>query len=152
MEANRERTTEDLNDLGFGAKVAEQTRQRLLNRDGSFNVERTGFSYFKSLSLYHFLLEMSWTRFYASAAVYYLGINVVFGLLYTLLGPGAIDGAGGTTTMGRLADGFFFSVQTMTTVGYGHLSPGTTAASILSTIELFLGFLTFALAARLRRR
>ena len=49
---------EDLRDLGFGSKVTEQTRLRLLNKDGSFNVERRGFSVLRSLSPYHFLLTM----------------------------------------------------------------------------------------------
>lgn len=53
----------DRNDLGFGSVVARQSRERLLNRDGSFNVRREGLGFFQSLSLYHSLLNMSWPRF-----------------------------------------------------------------------------------------
>lgn len=50
-------SNEDQNhDLGFGSVVASESRQRLLNRDGSFNVDRTGLSFWSSFSLYHSLL------------------------------------------------------------------------------------------------
>ena len=51
--------TEDSRDLGFGGRVAEQTRSRFLNRDGSFNVRREGLPFFRSLSAYHALLTTS---------------------------------------------------------------------------------------------
>ena len=50
-------------DLGFGSVVARQSRQRLLNRDGTFNVVRRGLGLRASLSLYYSLLTMSWPRF-----------------------------------------------------------------------------------------
>ncbi len=50
-------------DLGFGDKVARESRERLMNPDGSFNVERTGFSYLSSLNFYHSALTISWFRF-----------------------------------------------------------------------------------------
>ena len=50
-------------DLGFGAVVARDSRKRLLNRDGSFNVAREGLSFLQSLSPYQFLLTTSWPHF-----------------------------------------------------------------------------------------
>ena len=50
---------DEFRDLGFGAKVASQ-RQRLINRDGSFNVVRTGQSFFEKFSPYHYLVSISW--------------------------------------------------------------------------------------------
>lgn len=50
-------------DLGFGAIVASESGRRLLNRDGTFNVRRHGLGPFRSLSLYHYLLNVSWPRF-----------------------------------------------------------------------------------------
>lgn len=63
---------EDLKDLGFGSKVSQESRLRLLNRDGSFNVARRGLSILQSLSLYHSLLSMPWWKFYLSIIVIYL--------------------------------------------------------------------------------
>ena len=52
-------SNEDLNlDLGFGTVVARESRKRLLNRDGTFNVRREGLSFFESLSAYHVFLTI----------------------------------------------------------------------------------------------
>ena len=114
---------EEPQDLGFGAKVSRRLRLRLLNHDGTFNVRREGVSALESLSLYHALITMAWPRFYLSILALYFAINTLFGFGYMLCGPGALNGAEGTTLMGRFQDAFFFSVQTFTSVGYGHLTP-----------------------------
>lgn len=64
-------------DLGFGAVIATESERRLLNHDGSFNVERHGLGWRSTLSLYHSLLEMSWPRFTALALAAYLAANLV---------------------------------------------------------------------------
>ena len=50
-------------DLGFGDEVSRRSQLRLLNRDGSFNVHRQGYSFFRSRSLYHGLLNTRWHLF-----------------------------------------------------------------------------------------
>src|SRR5665647_3190587 len=67
-------------DLGFGSEVARGSHKRLLNRDGSFNVERYGLTPFSSLSIYHWSLSTSWPRFLGMLAVAYLCVNTVFAL------------------------------------------------------------------------
>jgi inward rectifier potassium channel len=136
-------------DLGFGSRVAQQTRQRLLNRDGSFNVERHGLSFLRSLSLYHSLLTMPWTRFFLLIALGYFATNGLFALAYLACGPGALRGAEGVTVGGRLQDAFFFSVQTLATIGYGGVSPRGLAANLLVTLEALVGLMGFALATGL---
>ena len=74
---------QDLRDLGFGAVVSRESRQRLLNRDGSFNVERRGLGVLASLSPYHLLLTMSWSRFLLLGIAGYLVANAVFATLPT---------------------------------------------------------------------
>ena len=64
--------TEDPKDLGFGSVVGGQNEKRLLNRDGTFNVERKGLRFWESLSLYHAALSMSWLRFLALLTAGYL--------------------------------------------------------------------------------
>ena len=69
-------------DLGFGSVVSRDSRQRLLNRDGSFNVVRAGLSFFDSFAPYHLLLTTSWTGFFAAVVVSYFLVNVVFAVAF----------------------------------------------------------------------
>ncbi len=87
---------EEFKDLGFGAEVARGTRQRLLNRDGSFNVIREGLDPFASLSLYHWLLTISWPKFVAFVSGSYLVVNALFALAFLLLGPDALQSSSGS--------------------------------------------------------
>ena len=145
---NRER--DDINkDLGLGSKVAQQSRLRFLNRDGSFNVGRKGLSFFESLSPYHSLLTISWTSYFLLIATVYLLTNVVFAFGYFLCGPDALHGAASNTEVERWIEAFFFSVQTLATIGYGRISPNGLAANILVTVEALVGLLGFALATGL---
>lgn len=144
---SRIKSSDDLNrDLGFGSVVAQQSRKRLLNRDGSFNVLREGLSPITSLSLYHALLTMSWPRFLGLIVLFYMVLNGGFAAAYLACGPGALNGAVGTTPAERFLESFFFSVQTFATIGYGVLSPKSLAAHILVTLESLVGLLGFALA------
>src|SRR6476660_3727622 len=58
-------------DLGFGTVVSRESRQRLLNRDGSFNVARYGLGFFESFAPYHLLLTISWTGFLGGVGATY---------------------------------------------------------------------------------
>ena len=93
---------------------------------------------------YHHALTTSWPRFMAIGAGLYLGSNVVFGALY-LLQPGAITNA----RPGSFADAFFFSVETMATIGYGVLTPKTLYANLLMTVEVLFGIMVLALVTGL---
>ena len=152
--AKRKRTTrvqaqEDTQDLGLGSKVVAQSRTRFLNRDGSFNVERTGQSFFRSLNPYHALLTMSWVKFHAMVVLSYFLVNVFFALAYLACGPGSIEGSGATSLGGRFFDAFFFSVQTLATIGYGKISPSGFWANIVVAFEALTGLFGFALATGL---
>ncbi len=139
----------DLNDLGFGSKLTAQTGQRLLNRDGSFNVKREGFSVIRSGSLYHSALSISWARFNLIVACGALMFNSIFAGAYLLCGDGALAGATGTTPGERFLDAFFFSVQTSTTIGYGQIAPSGIMANVVVSIEVLAALLGFALATSL---
>ena len=138
-------TPEELRDLGFGTRVAQQSRQRLLNRDGSFNVFRRGLSFFGRIDAFHALLTMSWRRFFALSFAFYVVVNVLFAVAYMLCGPGALLGVSQAGWPERLPWAFFFSVETFTTVGYGNIAPQTIAADVLVTLEAFVGLLATAL-------
>lgn len=136
---------EELRDLGFGTRVSQQSRQRLLNRDGSFNVYRRGLSFFGRLDAFHALLTMSWRRFFALSFAFYIGINLLFAVAFTLCGPEALAGVPQQGWPARLPGAFFFSVETFTTVGYGNIAPQSIAADVLVTLEAFVGLLASAL-------
>jgi inward rectifier potassium channel len=136
-------------DFGFGARVAQQSQRRLLNRDGSFNVVREGLPYFRSLSPYHALLTLSWPRFFALVASGYFAANLLFAVLYFACGPYALDGWHTSQPFERFEDAFFFSVQTLATIGYGRMTPNGVAVNLLVTVEALVGLMGFALATGL---
>ena len=132
-------------DLGFGSVVAEQSRQRLLNQDGTFNVERTGVSVFMALNLYHTLLSMSWRVFLSLVLLLYFLSNVVFGIFYSSLGSGAIVDTSSSPTENVFIRCFFFSVQTFATIGYGTIHPVGIGPNLLVTIESYYSLIANAL-------
>jgi inward rectifier potassium channel len=132
-------------DLGFGSVVSGQSRERLLNADGTFNVERTGLPFLSSLSPYHVLLSMSWRTFLFLVLLLYFFSNVVFGSLYALFGPGAIVDTSVEPMMNMFVRGFFFSVQTFATIGYGTIHPIGVFPNLLVTIESYYSLLANAL-------
>jgi inward rectifier potassium channel len=141
---------DDINrDLGLGSRVAQQSRVRFLNRDGSFNVRRRGLSFLRSQNVYHALLTISWTKFFLVVIAGYFFINALFAIGYMLCGPGALEELRGDPGVGDFLQSFFFSVQTLATIGYGRMSPHGLAANLLVTFEALFGLLGFALATGL---
>jgi inward rectifier potassium channel len=134
-------------DLGFGAVVARESRRRLLNRDGSFNVRREGLGFWGERSAYHYLLTISWPKFLGYVGLYNLVANALFAALYVDCGAEALSTFAGKSLWGRFAEGFFFSVHTLATIGYGSITPTNFAANVVVTVESLVGLLTFALVA-----
>ncbi len=137
--------SEEDRDLGFGSKVATESRLRFLNRDGTFNVQRTGIRQISTLNLYHFLLTMSWTQFLGLVLLLYFLSNIFFGLFYSFLGAEAIVDTSTTPTVNVFLRGFFFSVQTFATIGYGTIHPVGVVPNLLVTIESYYSLLANAL-------
>lgn len=145
----RPSAAEESRDLGFGSLVAREIRQRLLNRDGSFNVRRVGLPFFRTLSAYHHLITISWTRFLALMAGLYMVANGLFAVLYLACGPQALAAPATDSITSRFEQAFFFSVHTLATIGYGNVAPASFAANVVVTIESLVGLLGFGLAAGL---
>ena len=137
--------TEEDKDLGFGSFVAGQSRQRFLNVDGSFNVQRTGLSFFTSINAYHTLLSMSWAKFLGLLLLLYFLSNVLFGVLYSTLGAEALVDTSSTPTDTLFIRGFFFSVQTFATIGYGTIHPVGIVPNLLVTVESYYSLIANAL-------
>ncbi|QAY96955.1 hypothetical protein CWB41_15445 [Methylovirgula ligni] len=83
---------------------------------------------------YHLALAMSWPRFVISLLTIDLSLNFIFALLY-LAQPGSVANA----HPGSLSDAFFFSLETLATVGYGVMAPATLYGHIVATVEIFAG-------------
>ncbi len=94
--------------------------------------------------LYHALITMSWPRFVLGMGLLFFLVNMSFALAYTAQ-PGAIVNARPHSLM----DAFFFSVQTMATIGYGIMYPGTVYANILMSLEVLIGLFGLAIATGL---
>jgi inward rectifier potassium channel len=119
---------------------------RLFNKNGLPNVIKRGVKYKDKFSIYHTLLSIKTSKFLFYIFLVYLCINLVFALVYYLLGAQHLGLATGNNCgMSNYLNCFFFSAQTLTTVGYGRLNPLTFATSAVSAIESLIGLLMFAL-------
>jgi inward rectifier potassium channel len=92
--------------------------------------------------LYHLLLTASWARLFALIVGVYVVANALFGLVYWM--SDGIENASGS-----YSDACFFSVQTMATIGYGKMSPRTSFANVVMSIEALFGLVGFAMATGL---
>jgi len=135
-------------DLGFGPQPVIKS-QPLINKDGSVNVRRKGLSLFNTADNYHTLIKMSWGRFWFIILTGYLLANLFFASIYVLIGMNSLDGASGNNGLSHFLDAFFFSAQTISTVGYGHISPHGVVANSVAAVESMMGLLAFALATGL---
>jgi inward rectifier potassium channel len=93
---------------------------------------------------YHRMLTISWSSLFLSLAIAYFAFNLVFAALYL-----AQSDAIANSRPGSFADAFFFSVQTMATIGYGEMRPATLYANILVAVEVLLGMTGLAVASGL---
>jgi len=141
------RTLTNIDNTGFTA-LSSTEGNRITNKDGSINVQKTGLPFWERVSLYHSLLRMKRGKFLLCIFLFYGTMNVLFAMIYILIGVHHLKGADGDTMPGFL-QAFFFSSQTLTTVGYGHISPNGLAANMVASLESFLGILSFALVTGL---
>ncbi|WP_392535533.1 ion channel [Nostoc sp. C117] len=108
-------------------------------RDGKFEVMGMGAWYSYWRDPYHLLLTIPWTGFIPLICVFYITTNALFALAYSL-GGDCIANA----RPGSFLDLFFFSVQTLASIGYGAMYPKTTYANIIVTIEAMIGLVGIA--------
>ena len=121
---------------------------RFINKDGSFNVHREGITW-RDVHPYLYLINMSWPGFLAVVFLAYIVVNTLFALANVLIGIQQLQGADAPTSFGRFLNAFFFSAQTLSTVGYGAMAPRGLAANALAAAEAMLGLMGFALATGL---
>lgn len=132
-------------ELGFGKTITYA--DRLMNTDGSFNVERQSTGPWDNT--YFNLVTMPWGYFVLLVLAAFVVMNSFFSLLYCAIGIEHLNGATPGGFFHNFAQAYFFSSQTLTTVGYGHISPNGLAANTLASFQSFLGLLSFALVSGL---
>jgi inward rectifier potassium channel len=109
-------------------------------RSGQVEFVKVGTDAWRWRDVYRWLLGLRWPQFAVFVASLYVGLNLLFAALYSL----QRDSIAGTTGGSWFYDCFFFSVQTLATVGYGHMYPQTLYGHIVSTVEIMTGIFLLA--------
>ncbi|WP_456867351.1 ion channel [Galbibacter sp. BG1] len=131
-----------LKDIGFGLNATKNVK-RFITEDGRFNTSHINR---KSIfeSTYSYLIRISWISFFGYVLLAYILINVLFALGYVFIGVNDISAYESPYFIDNYLNAFLFSSQTITTVGYGVMSPSGTASGILASFEALVGLLSFS--------
>jgi inward rectifier potassium channel len=134
----------DIDNTGFGANSSIEGG-RLVNPDGSNNLKKRGIPVWERTSVYHTLLRMKRSHFFVFVLLLYTCINLFFAVVYFLTGVDhLVGGDGAKTFFGQFMEAFFFSSQTLTTVGYGRVAPSGMLTNTIASVESLIGILVFA--------
>jgi inward rectifier potassium channel len=107
---------------------------------GAVEIVKRGVARYDFRDPYHIAIELSWKEFALAFIGLELGVNTAFALLY-LASPGCIANA----RAGSFSDAFFFSIETLATVGYGTMAPATFYGHVVSAIEIVSGLVFTAI-------
>jgi inward rectifier potassium channel len=119
------------------SKPSPPRRRKVTVTLGKTEVTKLGEDGFSWSDVYHVIMSMTWPRFFAWAIGIYLLVNLAFACAYAL-GDHAVSNAH------SFADCFFFSVETLATVGYGVMSPATLYGHVVATCEIVTGMMSMA--------
>ena len=134
-------------DPGIGEKFSRPTK-RAINHDGTFNVRRRGGPH--RHDPYQWLITMEWWPFIGVVVAFFALLNTFFAFTYLALGLENLPGVAAPRGWWQdFLSALFFSIQTFTSVGYGHVYPGSNGTGFVSSLEALVGVLTFALATGL---
>ncbi len=136
------------NDTGF-ATGSNNTGGRFINKNGSYNLVKEGMPFYKRFSILNNMLNLNIWVFIAIILLFYFTINLAFTLLYIAIGPSELNGLVPGSHWKIFRQIFYFSTQTFTTVGYGHVYPEGDTANLVAAVEALTGFLSLAIATGL---
>jgi inward rectifier potassium channel len=118
---------------------AMKRKKHVTVRTGSVRFERLGLTSIEGRDIYHWILTLTWAQFAVFVLGLYLIVNLVFASIYFMGWPCIAE-----LNRGSFSDAFYFSVETLSTVGYGHMYPATEFGHAVATLEIMTG--TFGLA------
>ena len=133
---------------GFGTN-ASSYGGRFVTKSGNANVRKTGIGFLESISWFHTMLTIPRWKFFFIVFAFYFLVNFAFASIYYFVGVEHLNGITAVTSLDKFGQAFFFSIQTYTTVGYGHISPSGFMTSFVASIEALFGLLSFAIATGL---
>lgn len=133
---------------GFGTN-ASSYGGRYITKNGNANVRKSGITFLESISWYHTMLAIPRWKFFFIIILFYFLVNCGFASLYYFIGVEHLKGIEATSKWDQFGQAFFFSIQTYTTVGYGHISPSGFLTSLVASVEALFGLLSFAIATGL---
>lgn len=136
------------NDTGFASNSSD-TGGRFINKDGSYNLVKEGMPFRKRFSMFQDMLNLPLWKFITAIFLVYLVVNIIFTIIYFSMGASQFDGLIPGSDWKIFREIFYFSTQTFTTVGYGHVSPVGDAVNNVAAIEALTGFLSLAIATGL---
>jgi inward rectifier potassium channel len=135
-------------DTGF-SNTGNVNGGRFINRDGSFNLRKKGFSFWDRFSLFHTMINLPLWQFIGVLVIIFIVFNLFYASIYFLLGASGFTGLVATKGVNLFKEVYFFSTETFTTVGYGRVNPIADGANLVASFEAMNGFLFFALATGL---
>jgi inward rectifier potassium channel len=119
-----------------------KSRHNFIRIGSNFHLGKIGVSRFDLRDPYHLALTVGWPIFTLGVFSLYMATNILFAVLYALV-PGSIGNAH------SISDTFFFSMETLATVGYGQMYPATRYGHIVSATEIMTGMAFTALVTGL---
>ena len=143
---NRKATENKETGLSVNSK---QSGGRFFQKDGRPNVRFRGISLLQRFSVFQYMLKIPSWKFILFIAIAYTVVNLFFACVYFFVGVHHLGGMEEITVLGKFWEAFFFSTQTLSTVGYGHVFPDSLTSNTIAAIESFMGILMLALATGL---
>lgn len=144
MQKDAQTPLKEYQNTGFSTKPKTEGT-RLMNADGSYNVKNKGLKYAEMNDFYNFLINAKWRVFFGFVMMHYFFWATIFAGLYLLVGIENLQGLMAENEIDMLWEAFFFSAQTLTTVGYEGIIPVGFLSQIVTMIESLIGILGLAL-------
>ncbi len=130
-------------ELGFG--ITDVRQKRLINPDGTYNYKRMGLPWYETFNFYKWIISTKWRHFILIIFFWYTVVNILFVMAYYLVGVDQIGGMLFNNAKDKFWEIYFFSSQTLTTVGYGRINPTGFGASAIASFEALVGLSSFAI-------